>query len=176
MYRLPQARTAELVVQTVGTEIMIYDASTAKAHVLNESAALVWKYADGRHDRSQIARFVSGTLNQPFDVSMVDYCLEQLDEQNLLDSSTQVPSMRMTRRDVLKRATLIGAVAAVPVIVSIAAPSPAAAQSTFAVFSCCNYDCGGAGHSDCLEGNTCPPESGCTVVKGGTCCREGREP
>ncbi len=43
----PLARKADLVTKEVADEVLVYDLKSHKAHCLNQTAALVWKYCDG---------------------------------------------------------------------------------------------------------------------------------
>ena len=46
---------SDLRLRRVGSEWVLYDASRDKAHVLNQTAAVIWTYCDGNFERSGIA-------------------------------------------------------------------------------------------------------------------------
>jgi hypothetical protein len=48
MNKLPIARNADIVVQTLGKEVLIYDLNTHKAYNLNETSAIVYQACDGK--------------------------------------------------------------------------------------------------------------------------------
>jgi hypothetical protein len=50
----PVARP-DLILRRVGSEWVLYDAAREKAHVLNQTAAVIWTYCDGTFERSSIA-------------------------------------------------------------------------------------------------------------------------
>lgn len=137
---VPRARRTGLVIQTLPQEMLVLDTELEQANCLNETAALVWEYADGTRSVSDIAENVSGELGVPVDSKMVWYALEQLGKKGLLmepmPTPTSTPYTGMSRRAFLTRAGLVSAAVAIPVIISIAVPSPAHAQS-----SCLATDC-----------------------------------
>lgn len=126
----PLARKQSLVVKEVSGEVLIYDLQKDKAHCLNETAALVWKYSDGEKDTTAIARLIEKDLNSPVDEKLVWYALSQLSKDNLLEVPVTPPSLLagMNRRDMM-RALGVAAVVAVPVVTSIVAPTPAQAAT-----------------------------------------------
>jgi hypothetical protein len=54
----PVAR-ADLVLRRVGSEWVLYDAAQERAHVLNLTAAVIWTYCDGEHERASIAEAIA---------------------------------------------------------------------------------------------------------------------
>jgi hypothetical protein len=125
-----------LNVDRVGQETLVYDRKSDKAYVLSPSAAAVWRACNGRRNVQEIATYLS--QDTPTNEHTVWYALGQL--QELLDAPVEIPKTHqgISRRQFLKRAGLVGAAAAVPVVVSIVAPSAAHAQSTTGV--CCQCD------------------------------------
>jgi hypothetical protein len=49
----PLARE-DVTVQVIGDEVMLYDNSSEKIHVLNHSAYAIWKLCDGSHTTEDI--------------------------------------------------------------------------------------------------------------------------
>jgi len=45
----------DLRLRRVGSEWVLYDAAQDKAHVLNQTAAVIWTYCDGTFERTAIA-------------------------------------------------------------------------------------------------------------------------
>lgn len=57
----PTAR-GDVLLRRVGSEWVLFDARQDRAHVLNQSAAIVWTFCDGRHNRDDIARAIAAEL------------------------------------------------------------------------------------------------------------------
>ncbi len=122
------------MVETVETEVLVYDVERAQANCLNQTAALVWQNADGKTTVPQLAQKLSKELSAPVDEGVVWYALDQLNKKHLLQGEFQIPSQVGTpsRREFLKRAALVGAVVAVPAVVAMVAPTPAQAATCLA--------------------------------------------
>lgn len=147
-FQFPSARADELVVENLKDEILIYDLTRDQASCLNPTAALVWKYADGKTSVSDIAKKMSREMDTKVDDRVVYYALEQLDKKHLLAQNIQAPKQyqQMSRRDFLVKAGVVGAAVAIPVVIAMAAP-----KSAFA-----NVSCGGV----CFDGGD-PCDAGC---------------
>lgn len=146
---LPTARHQNLNVQHVNGEILLFDTIHDQASVLNPTAAAIWELADGKTSVNDIALAASRRLNNPIEPALVWYTLEQLSKRNLMATplSTLAPKQRMSRRALL-RVGAVGAAVALPVIVSIAAPSVSFAascldngQSCKSPLECCSETC-----------------------------------
>lgn len=158
---LPRARKVGLQIQELPAETLVFDTENEHANCLNATAAFVWKQADGTRSVADIATAMSKTLETSVEPRVVWYALDQLAKKNLLQERVPLPPeyAHMTRRAFL-RAGAVGAAVAIPVIISLAAPSPAHAQS-----ACMNNgqscitgeDC----CSECCAGSICAPFSAC---------------
>ena len=146
----PLARRTEVVVEELQDEILVYDLDRDQASCLNATAALVWKYADGKTSVSEMARRMASELKTPVDVRVIWYALDQLGKKNLLQEQVALPPeySRMTRRDFLVKAGLVGAAVAIPVVLAMSAPHPAMAASCLATGQPCSVG------SQCCSG-TC---------------------
>jgi hypothetical protein len=119
----PKSRHDGLLIDHVGDETIVYDEQRQEAHSLNRTASLVWERSDGAHSVPELAAVVGTELGIDANESLVEYALEELSRVNLLDAP-------VSRRDAVRRLTVAGAaVIAIPVVLSIAAPSPAMAAS-----------------------------------------------
>ena len=127
---LPRAREENIVVQDLDGEVLVYDLTRHKAHCLNRTAALVWRACDGRRTASDISRLVGEELHAPVDEGTVWYAIGQLEKLHLMRESVAPPAMwaGMSRRDFLRKAGVAAAVA-VPVVISLSAPTKAHAAS-----------------------------------------------
>jgi hypothetical protein len=155
--QLPLARTDGLVINELTDEVLVYDLQSDKAHCLNRTAASVWKQCDGRSTAADIARRLSrqtadgrtqerepgssptvregseirGQRSEvrvpPLTEQVVGLALEQLSSYHLLEQRAFLPAglPRISRREAIRLAG-IGAIA-LPIIVSISAPTPAQA-------------------------------------------------
>jgi len=151
---LPLVRQEDLVVQAAADELLVFDRRTDKAYVLNPTAAAVWRAANGQRTVQDIATYLS--QETPTSEQMVSYALGQM--QELLQEPAQVPRdlKGISRRQFLKRAGLIGAAAAVPVVVCIAVPSPVHAQSGCELSGACVIACNQCCSESCTFDPTCP--------------------
>jgi hypothetical protein len=125
---LPIARKEGIVVKELADEFLIYDLHIHKAHVLNETAALVWKHCDGRTSIAKLAAQVEVAGIGKLDEESIWLALEQLGKAKLLEKRIEKPASlkRMTRREVIRK---VGVAAAVPLVVSLVAPNASAALS-----------------------------------------------
>lgn len=135
---MPLARQEQLVVQEVADETIIYDEQRDHVHRLNRTAALVWRYCDGRHTVAALAQAVARDLasapgvSAPVTEDVVWLALDRLDKEKLLQGTLARPEgmTQVSRRDVLRKAALIGGLSVlIPVVQSVVAPTPAMAMS-----------------------------------------------
>ena len=120
---VPSARTERLLTQELGDELLIYDLDSNEAHCLNQTAALVWKHADGKMRVGQIASLLENVTGSQVHDEVVLMACHQLGKCKLLqgDMPSTSKSPRLSRRDVIRR---IGSAAAIslPLVASIVAP------------------------------------------------------
>jgi Coenzyme PQQ synthesis protein D (PqqD) len=152
---LPLARRQQLIIKKLNDEVLVYDLERDKAHCLNESAASIWNLCDGHTSAAQIASKLTCQTGQSIDEELVWLALDQLDRDHLLadriDWPTSVP--RISRREAVRRIGL-GAAIALPIVVSITAPTPAQAATCRPRGQPCTTDaecCSGK----CRGNNTC---------------------
>ena len=128
----PRKRQEELVVQEIGDETIIYDERRNHAHRLNRTAALVWSHCDGQRTVADLVSVLQRETDALVTEDMVWLALNRLEKEQLLQEALVRPEgvARITRRDVLRKAAIAGGMALiVPVVQSIAAPTPAMALS-----------------------------------------------
>ena len=145
----PRARTADLVVQEVGNETMVYDLLTHKAHCLNQTAAHIWKTCDGESSITLISQRISTDLGAGVDDDFVMLAITELSQRGLLANEEIQPRMP-NRREVLRKVSF-GIVAA-PIILTLVAPSAMAANS-----------CACVNPGSCLTQTTCPSTVNCNA-------------
>jgi hypothetical protein len=146
LYR-PRARKEGLLVREVQDELLIYDLERDKAHCLNETAALVWRHCDGDHDTKSIAERMAAQLANPVDETLVWHALQQFNKDHLLqDKFVPPPEMAGINRRQMIRTLGLAAAVAVPVVISIVAPTSAQAVSCLSGGSACT------GSAQCCSG------------------------
>jgi hypothetical protein len=146
-YRLlPRARQDGLLEEAVGEELLLYDQESHIAHCLSPIAAYVWRHCDGERDLTDLAALAGASED------LVADALRELREKDLLDAEPTpiegtVPGE--SRREAIVRVGRYGvAAAAVPLVVSATAATPAMAATM------CKSD----------------PDTGCCVCE--KCCKE----
>ena len=157
---LPAARRDEIVTREVDGELLIYDRARDKAHCLNETAAAIWKCCDGRTTARDIAESLARETAAAADERVVWLGLDELRRKHLLADSDHWPqtssgTSTLSRREAIRRIGL-GAAIALPVVVTITAPTPAQAgtcksggQPCGTGGQCCSGVCSGG---SCLGG------------------------
>ena len=121
---LPQARTNDLVTQELPEEVLVYDLKDHKAHCLNQTAAAVWKHCDGKTSVLEMTALINRDFNQTMDEAAVWQAIGHLSKANLLEARVAPPAgiPRLGRREAIRRLGL-GSAIAVPVVMSILAPT-----------------------------------------------------
>lgn len=126
----PKTRpTDELIIMPVDDELLIYDQTQDKGHSLNPTAAFVFQHCDGKTAPTDLAAKLENQFNVDHGEELVNMTLARLQKANLLQGAVHV-SKTISRRDMLSLASRAGMAAALlPIISSIAAPTPAHAMS-----------------------------------------------
>jgi hypothetical protein len=122
----PVRRTSGLVVKAVGDDVLVYDLERDRAHSLNSVAAAVWQGCDGHRDARAIAATIRPADGIAVPEESVACALIQLAQARLITGP--VPSTGPTRRELLRRLGVAGAVA-LPAVTSLVAPTAVQAQS-----------------------------------------------
>lgn len=154
---LPHARRDGLVVQKLDGETLVYDLERDQAHCLNQTSALVWEQCDGKTTAGRMARLLQKQFQMQVDVDLVWLAVKQLHRFQLIEAGKKsaLPARSVSRRKLLLK--YAPAALALPVIMSISAPTPAQVAScagngqTCGPPPCCpGFNCDG----------TCFPNSG----------------
>jgi hypothetical protein len=121
----PRAQRGGFLVQPVGDQLVVYDQSRQRLHVLSRTAALVWRHSDGEHTVAELRDLVGNELGAPVDESLITLALAQLDEARLLADPPGSASDDdgLSRRDLLHRAAALAAGILLPTITSCGLPS-----------------------------------------------------
>jgi hypothetical protein len=155
---LPRARKEKLIIKEVDGEMLVYDLTNDKAHCLNQTAARIWQYCDGNRSIAEIAELMSTPGNPPVADAVVLLALDQLQKFALLETKHEpIPQLAgMNRRELVRRIG-IGALA-LPIIISITAPTASAQASNPSFNLCCNSP------GDCIAPLTCKQNPTCIGI------------
>lgn len=148
----PIARNTGLVVQELPGEVLVYDLDANKAHCLNETAAFVWRSCDGTNSVADIVREFESNAHGRVSEDLVWLAIDQLQENGLMDVSTESRFAGQSRREVLKKIGLASMVA-LPVIASLVTPQSALAAGS----------CGCINPGACLPQTSCPSTVNCNA-------------
>lgn len=159
MTRRPVARSAGLITEDVGDQLLVYDERSDRAHCLSAEAARVWRRCDGATPVTGLAAQVG------LDPSVVERALDELDACELLEAPPGD-----TRRELgVKLIRGAGGVAVgAPLIFSVLAPTAGAAQTiNCSKIGSCVTNCGNnaSGCTENVTGATCK----CCQLTNGTC-------
>jgi hypothetical protein len=122
----PEQRDRALKVEEFQGEVLVYDLESHRAHCLNGVAAQVWRLCDGTATVTDIARAVALARDAEPDEALIWQALTELSEASLLTTPLPAPELDLSRRNALAK---IGWAAAIPLVLSIAVPTPAYAQT-----------------------------------------------
>jgi hypothetical protein len=151
----PLRRQADLIIEQVADETLVYDKRNDRAHCLNRAAALVWQHCDGRTTVAQIAAVLDRELAIDPGSDGVRLALRQLDRSRLMDSmpDDHGQTKAVSRRELARRIGLAAGLAvALPLVSSIIAPTPLMAASCITAGS----PCGGNNQNvSCCAGLQC---------------------
>jgi hypothetical protein len=156
---LPRARRDGLVIQVLDDETLVYDLERDEAHCLNETAALVWQQCDGKTTDERMASLLQKQFQMQVDVDLVWLAVKQLRRFHLIeDGEGSITKARsVSRRKLLLK--YAPAALALPVIISISAPTPAQ------VTSVCSQTTGRPLGCPCSSNGQCASN----FCSGGTC-------
>lgn len=149
----PIARKEGLVVQEMPEEVLVYDLNTNKAHCLNQTAALVWKWCDGENTVKEITRLLEDQTGNEVNEDLIWLAIDQLSDKSLLENEVVPRFGGQSRREVIKKIGL-AAVVALPLVASLTAPT-----SVLAAVSCVCMSPG-----ECVTQTTCPNTANCNLV------------
>jgi hypothetical protein len=166
---LPRARKDGLVVEELGEELLLYDRDNHTAHCLSPIAACVWRHCDGERDVTELAELTGASEN------LIADALYELREKDLLAAETPLTQSTVpgiSRREAIVRGVRYGAAAAaVPLIVSATAATPAMASSEENITHCGAKN--DEGYNCCLCSNQCDETGG---IKTQLECEESCKP
>jgi hypothetical protein len=128
----PRARESQLLVEELEDELLVYDLAADRAHRLNETAAAIFRHADGNRSIADLVDVLSEQVGVLADEDLVLITLDGLAAASLVEDyePRATKDARLSRRRFIARVGAIGAAATVlPVVHSIIAPTAAQAQT-----------------------------------------------
>lgn len=166
----PRSRQADILVQDLENELLVYDLRTNKAYCLNQTSALVFQYSDGTKTALEISELISQKLGILVSEDFVWLAIQNLERENLLGNNKELTDYLagLSRRKMIKKVGL-ASMAALPVIASVIAPTAAQQISLLPLFARCPAP------SSCTSGSCtstsflpvgmfcCPPGNGGTL-------------
>ncbi len=153
----PRARKDRLIIKELADETLVYDLDNDKAHCLNETSSRVWNLCDGQRSVSDISQILAAQAKTDANDAVVWLALDQLKKFNLLEVVPTVPRhlAGLNRRQLVRNVGL--AALALPVIMSIASPTPAQSASACACVTsnCKPAGCPCTGNVECVNPLKC---------------------
>jgi hypothetical protein len=126
----PLVRADQLVCEDISGECVIYDGREKKAHHLNSTVTWIWHRCDGNASIKALAAEFEQQFQITNGLDVLMTGLEQLEARDLLEPSTEMSGFLADQRSTLsRRDVVVGGSFLMPLVVSILAPTPAAAKS-----------------------------------------------
>jgi Coenzyme PQQ synthesis protein D (PqqD) len=163
----PISRKANIVVQNLESELLIYDLTINKAYCLNETSAFVFQHCDGTNSIEEISDLMSIRFKTLISEELVQFALAELRKDNLLENGGELPNYfaGLNRREIIKKIGFASMIA-LPVVASIIAPTAVNAASC--VLSNMGLACTTSG--ECCDNGLCVGSvCSCVCVNPGDC-------
>lgn len=126
----PLARTTELICEELSGECVIYDSRQKKVHRLNPTMTWIWQACTGTANVEAMAEKFERQFNVTGGTEIVPAALHQLESLDLLERPTDLSDVTsVIANAAVSRRTVLGSSLLLPAVVSILAPTPAAAKS-----------------------------------------------
>jgi hypothetical protein len=163
---------SRLVVRAVGSETIVYDTLTHKAHCLGAKAAAVWRECEDHRSAPEIAERVRLASGEPLDETSVAVALRRLERAGLVEGRASRtagslegngPGHAAGRRAALRRVAALAGLT----VASMIAPTPEAAAATCKP----NQQLGDGGASSCQTSGQCCSKCCVATIFFGNRCR-----
>ena len=137
----PTARERDLITQELPDELLVYDLVRHRAHSLSGVSATIWRACDGESTPAEILRHARAQ-SPGLDEALVRLTLARLWKAGLLVGERPDAPSLPTRRELLRRAAVLGGLS----VLSVAVPTAALAASCLPGLSqgqtnCVNSQC-----------------------------------
>ena len=102
------SRQADVLVQDLESELLIYDSRINKAYCLNQTAALVFQLSDGTRTALEISELMSKKLGIVVSEDFVWLALQGLEKANLMENGKEPTDYfaGVSRREVIRKVGL----------------------------------------------------------------------
>jgi hypothetical protein len=127
-----KSKKDDMLVREVGDETVIYDRSSDKFLRLNAAASIAWRHCQEEKTLHQLAICIGEELGVPADETVAELAVQELLREGLLvniEDNYQVTPGITRRAGMQHFAAGTAASMVLPLVVSMVAPNPAAAQS-----------------------------------------------
>lgn len=127
----PSARTSEIVCEELAGECVIYDSLQKKVHHLNPTMTWIWLACTGNDNVEEITQAFERHFNVSNASQVVLRGLTELQSLNLLETPIDLSgvSPAIVYESVSRRTVIVGTSLLMPAVVSVLAPTAAAAKS-----------------------------------------------
>ena len=130
MTQQPRRRTDQLIAEDIRGECVIYDERQKKAHHLNATLAWIWHRCDGNTSLEAMAAAFERQFDVVDGLDIVTPAVKQLEACELLEAPIDLPELATgATPEISRRAAVAGGSILLPALVSMIAPTPAAAKS-----------------------------------------------
>jgi|JI10StandDraft_1071094.scaffolds.fasta_scaffold25703_4 hypothetical protein len=157
-----QIKGPHLLVQELGNELVIFNRQTNTAHMLNPQAAAIYRAAADGCSMEEAARIVDRGNEVERDAAAA-LAVADLATAGVVTSGLPPVS----RRSLLRT---MGAAATAPMVISILAPTPAAAASNLPPQASCTVEDSCVQDAVCLRGTCCLVEFAFGCTSNADCC------
>src|SRR5688572_21774359 len=101
---LPRARRDDLLIRSIGDQTVVLDQRRGRLHVLNRTAALVWRNCDGQRPVGELVTLVGHELGEAVDERVIWLGLARLQRARLLEERVARPreGAGTSRRELLR--------------------------------------------------------------------------
>jgi hypothetical protein len=131
----PRGRTGGLLVEEIDDQLLVYDQQRDVVCSLNGTAAIVWRSCDGDRTVEDLVDVLRAEIGEIADIDLVMVTLDQLEEHGLIEAGygrrDRLAAQFNRRRFISRVGVVTTAAVALPVVQSIVAPTPAAADSNY---------------------------------------------
>jgi hypothetical protein len=122
MKLLPKARNSEIIIRELESELLVYDATAHRAYQLNKTLMIIYQACNGVMSFNELQR------NHKYTDDLIDFALDELHANNLLEGERANHFAGLSRRDVIKKVGLASMIG-LPIITGITAPRAVNAAS-----------------------------------------------
>ena len=164
-----RARHADIVVQELADEVMVYDLKRHRAHCLNRTAAFIWSRCDGQTSVAELSALLAQEFGGPVEEDAVWHGLDRLGRAELLEERVAAPAgVALSRRRAVKLG--LGMIVALPTVMSLAAPASAQTTIITTNFKIAVGQCDATAPAACTTDTCCTGQNPMQMCTGAAGC------